>query len=396
MWNTFKYTLLWLVRSPGILVWSLLFPLVLSTVFMLMFGPLEEMGQLEPLRVAVVQPNDTPEGEAFESFIDAMDEGDDRLLDVTMVASEDEAARLVRDSAGEDDGYVGYVVLDGAQPRVSVAAGSSLSDTDDLNGSVLVLIMDEYTSRASLVRDLIERDPAVLADPTVMASLFEPVRATVQVQVTEGQPKESTRFYYAMLGMTALFGGNAGLAACVRLKGNSSALGARRSIGATSHRAAIAATLLASWALSFCCLAITYAYMRYVGGVDFGPNDAACLAVVAAASLVAISLGCAISAIPHVPEEGKNGILTGIVCFASLFAGLYGQPTMELADTIAAAFPPATWVNPATQVAQAFYSIMYYDTAAPLLEHLAILAAMAVVLFLLSARSLRRQRYASI
>ena len=115
-----------------------------------------------------------------------------------------------------------------------------------------------------------------------------------------------------------------------------------------------------------------------------------------AASLTATALGCALSAIPRVPEDGKTGLLTGIVCFASLFAGLYGQPTMELADTISARFPAADLVNPATQISQAFYSIMYYDTAGPLLGHLAILGIMAALLFLVSAASLRRQRYASL
>ena len=50
MWNTFKYTLLWLVRSPDIMVWALLFPLVLTSVFIAMFGPLDDMAQLEPMR----------------------------------------------------------------------------------------------------------------------------------------------------------------------------------------------------------------------------------------------------------------------------------------------------------------------------------------------------------
>ena len=143
-------------------------------------------------------------------------------------------------------------------------------------------------------------------------------------------------------------------------------------------------------------MTVAYGYMRVVAGVDFAGRDGLCLATVAVASLMATSLGCAISALPHVPEDGKTGILTGVVCFASLFAGLYGQPTMQLADTIAASFPAAELVNPAVQVAQAFYSIMYYDSLGPWLGHIAVMAAMAAVLFLLSAHALRRQRYASI
>ena len=396
MWNTFKYTLLWLVRSPGIMVWSLLFPLVLTSVFIAMFGPLDDMAQLEPMRVVVVEPDDSVEGQAFKAFIDATSEGDDLLLDPTFVATADEAADLVRKNADTDDPYIGYVTLEQGKPRAYVVGEISMGGLENLKCSILALMLDEYTARAYLAEELVSADPTALADPTVVKALFEPMEATVQMQVTEGQPKESTRFYFALLGMAALFGGGVGLAACQRLKGNTSALGARRTIGATSHARAVAATLAASWLLSFACLAVAFAYMEIAGGVSFAGHEGACLVVVAAASLVATALGCALSAIPHLPEEGKNGILTGVVCFASLFAGLYGQPTMELADTISATFPAADIINPATQISQAFYSIMYYDTAGPLAEHLGILCVMAILLFLVSASSLRRQRYASV
>ena len=61
-------------------------------------------------------------------------------------------------------------------------------------------------------------------------------------------------------------------------------------------------------------------------------------------------------------EGVKGGLLRAIVCFASLFAGLYGSPVMKLADAMNATVPALQFVNPAVQISQAFYSIMYYDT----------------------------------
>lgn len=396
MWNTFKYTLLWIARTPGIMIWALLFPLILSSVFMMMFGPLDETAEMDPVRIAVVQPDDSIEGEAFSTFIDAMS-GDDGLFDVTYADTQEDAERIVKENSDGDDAYTGLIVLENGEPHAFVTASTSPNGgMGEMKSAILALAMDEYASRSYIVQDLLKTDPNAFNDPAVAASMFEPVRATVQVQVTENQPKESTRFYFALLGMAALFGANMGLYACQRLKGNTSALGARRTVGATSHSAAIAATLLAAWLLSFLCLIVAYVYLRLTGTLDFAGRDIECIAAIAVSSLMATSLGCAISAIPHVPEEGKTGILTGIVCFASFFAGLYGEPIMELADRISASFPAADWINPATQISQTFYSIMYYDTAGPLLGHLAILTAMAILLFIVSARSMRRQRYASI
>ena len=92
----------------------------------------------------------------------------------------------------------------------------------------------------------------------------------------------------------------------------------------------------------------------------------------------------------------KGGVLSGIVCVSSLFAGLYGQPVMELADELNAAFPALEFVNPATQIAQTFYSIMYYDTFQRAFEHVLVLLAMTAVLLAVSLVLVRRQRYESL
>lgn len=398
MFNTFKYTLLWLLRTPGTMLWALLFPLVLASVFIMMFGPLDDQANFDPIPVVAVESDDSPEADGFATFMEAMGEGDDEeaLFAVTWASNAEEAIQLLSDHSDSDNPFVGYVQLVDGTPQAFVTGNTTPDGMGNLKSSILVLAMNEYAARAHLVTTMVDEDPAALSNPEVVESIAEPLRATIQIQVTESQPKESTRFYYALLGMAALFGGGIGLITCQRLKANTSALGARRSVGGTSHIAATLATLLATWLLTFCCLTIAYGYMRFVGQVDFGNHSAECLIGIAAASLVATSLGCAISAIPHVPESGKDGILTGIVCFASFFAGLYGQPTMHIADTISANFPLLDYLNPAAQISQMFYAIMYYDTSGPFFGHVIALLVMAAVLFTLSANSLRRRRYASL
>lgn len=415
MFNTIKYTIIDLVRIPGIMIWALVFPLVLMSVFAMMFGPLDDMEDMEPIRVVVVDSakdvansavNSKPNIEAFNAslsdensfrkFIDAISTGDDRLLDVTFTASPEKAEEIIEDSFSTDYDYAGYVQLIGEKPQVNIAEASSASGMEGVEASILIMLMDEYTSKSELLKRMLMDSPEAFANSAVMESIFNQAKATTQIDVTRNQPRESVRYYFALLGMAALFGANLSLIAFQRMKPNVSALGARRMIGSLSHSKEVIATLIACWIVSFVCLIIAYVYMRFVIGIDFADRDLECILVVAAASMTAMALGCAISAIPKVPEDGKTGLLTGIVCFAALFAGLYGQPTMELADLIADNFPAATWINPASQIAQAFYSIMYYDTMIPALTHIAALVAISVVLFFLSVGSMRRQRYASI
>ena len=349
----------------------------------------------------MVNPADDVDSQSFQAFLDALsdDEDGESLFAITYVPNAEEAMTLVEQNMAEENPYIGYVQLSEGTPDIHVTSASDLTGLEQLKTSILVMAMDNYVANAAMIRDLMSSNPSLIARPNMMetlASMTEPIEATVQTTVTASQPKESVRFYFALLGMAALFGGTLGMIAFQRLKPNTSSLGARRALSATSHGRTVAATVAASWIITFACLCVTYLYMRYIAGVDFGGRDGACLLTTAVAALTATALGCAISAIPKVPESGKSGILTGIVCFASLFAGLYGEPTMELADMISANLPALDYVNPAVQISQAFYSIMYYDSLAPMAGHLAVLLVMALVLFALSAQSLRRQRYATL
>ena len=100
--------------------------------------------------------------------------------------------------------------------------------------------------------------------------------------------------------------------------------------------------------------------------------------------------------LPKTSLSIKVGILTGLTCFLSLFAGLYGEPCMQLADEVARNFPVLAALNPAKVITDAFYCLYYYDSLAPFAGKALTLVAMAAVLFGLSALFMRRQRYASL
>lgn len=406
MLDTFKYTVLSMLRNKGILVWALAFPIVLSTCFLFMFGELDDLGDVEAIPTVVVTDEAYDDSPAFQQFIGALgsnsesegDEGKSALLAVKYAASSDEALSIMRSSEGTDDPYAGYVTLPEAEsPELHVQQGvSSMQSIEGVDRSILVTFMDTFVSRAEFISGAVEDNPEIFTDPGLVQSLFGVPDATEKVDLTANAPVESVRYYFALMGMAALFGAQVALSAVIGLLPNMGPLGARRAVAGVRHDSALAGAILASWVVSFVCLLIAYAYIRVVCGVDFAGRDVSCLLVLAVSSLTATSLGAALAVIPKLPESSKSGILTGVVCLCALFAGLYGQPTMELADTVAAAFPASQFVNPAVQISQALFSLMYYDTMVPCLQHMGVLIIMCVVLFALSAHTLRRQRYASI
>lgn len=399
MADTFKYVFLSLVRNKGILIWALAFPIVLSCCFMVMFQGLDQLAQTEPTRVVVVQDEAYDDSDAFRQFVDAASEGADSLLSATFADTPEEAERLVNESANEDRPYAGYVTVgtDG-MPTVHLLPedGSASSGVNNVYQAILVRVMDVFCSKSHMIRELLAKDPLFLADPSNVESVFQVSGVTQKTSLTENAPRESVRYYFALLGMAAMFAAQGSLLAVGALLPNASPLGARRALGGISRIRALLGCILASWLVSFGCLAVAYLFIRYAAGVDFGNRDLPCLGVLAVSSLMSVGMGALIGSIPKGSIGAKAGILAGIACFASLFAGLYGEPTMDLADSVAAAFPASQYINPAVQISQAMFSLMYYESLAPCLQHVLVLLAMTVVFFLASARFLGRQRYASL
>lgn len=392
MWNVFKGALTVLTRKRELFVWSLAFPIILSTMFMFMFSNLDDATAFDPVPTAVVADS-AYEGSAFADVIDELGAaGDDQLLDVRSYATADEARAAL--FAGDVQGVIS---LDAeGTPLLVVSPNSGGLGVEQIGRTILNTVVDTYVRNADLIAGIAKDNPLALADPSRIEDALAHGDATVQVSLTHAAPVQSVRYYYALLGMAALFCGQVGMLAICETQPNLSALGARRALGATSRGKTLTATLAASWLISFVCLLVAFLYMRFAVGIDFSGREGLCVAAIAVAALLSTALGTLLGSLPKVSLGVKAGLLTALTCFLSLFAGLYGEPCMELADSITRNYPVLASINPAKVVTDLFYSLYYYDSLVPFTQKAGILLAMSAVLFAVSALFIRRQRYASL
>ena len=392
MWNVFKGALTVLTRKRELFVWSLAFPIILSTMFMFMFSNLDSSTAFDPVPTGVVA-DAAYKGSAFADVVDELGaSGDDQLLAVHAFATADEAREAL--SAGD---VLGIVSVDAeGTPLLVVTPSSGGVGVEQIGRTVLGTVVDTYVRNADLVAGIAADNPLALADPNRVEEALSRGSVTEQVSLTHAAPTESVRYYYALLGMAALFCGQMGMLAICETQPNLSALGARRALGATSRGKTLAATLAASWLVSFACLIVAFLYMRFAVGIDFSGREGLCVAAIAAAALLSTALGTLLGSLPKVGLGVKTGLLTALTCFLSLFAGLYGEPCMALADSIARSFPALASINPAKVITDVFYSLYYYDSLVPFAQKIGILLAIAAALFAVSALFIRRQRYASL
>lgn len=395
MWNTFKYTTLSILRERSVVVWVILFPLILATLFNVMFSGIEDTAyNLPAIPVAVVDNSEDGAGESFNQTVDALSDGDDALLAPVYVSSADKAFDLLK--SGET---VGTVTLDAdGWPQLELSPGESDVGTsmEQVKRTVLADVIDDFCRSREAAEDIIQNDPAALANPDVIDSFSDRSSYTSELAITHSKTKEYVRYFYALLGFAALMAAMVGLNAVGAIQPNISPLGARRAVSGTGRARMLAGAIAASWTVSFCALLVAFVYIRFVLGVEFGGREGACVLGLAVAALMATSLGALVGAIPSIPFSAKGGILTGVTCLLSLFAGLYGTPALRLADQIAHDAPWAATINPAKQVTDLFYSLYVYTDMQPYFQTICVLLVITAILSFAAALLMRRQRYASL
>lgn len=386
-----RFDLTQALRNRGVVIWVLLFPLLLATVFMFMFDGYTSGSAVQPARVGVVSDG-SAEAEALAAVLGELSSGEDAPLEAVTYPDEASAA-----AAAEAEEVCAYVVAaaDGT-PRMEVPARS----TGTVDQAVVQLVLERYLQVSSTLAAVGEADPAALASPEATARLAEALAGDDAVSerlcVLRTESSEFARYYYAMLGFSSLMGAQVALLLVVSKRADDSPEGARRQLGAVGPVRQLASALLAAWVVVFACLAVALVYIRLVAGVSFGGREGLAVAACAACALVSCAVGTFIGAIPRLSTGTKDVICTIATMGLSLPAGLFGEPSQRLADWLAVNAPWVQLANPAVQVGEAFYRLAFYDSLAPFAQSVGTLLAISAVLFAVAALFMRRQRYAAL
>ena len=180
----------------------------------------------------------------------------------------------------------------------------------------------------------------------------------------------------------------------VDLQPNLSGLGARRCVGGLSKTALLAGIFVGSWLVSFASMTIAIGYVRLVVGFDFGGREGLCLVGGAASALAATGLGLFVGTLPvKGGKASKSGILTGFATTCALFAGLYGEPAMALADDVARACPAECWLNPVKLICDMFNRLYFFEDLGPFVVRAGALVLMALLFVAAATLIFGRSRY---
>ena len=423
MWSTFLNTMRVNLREKSSVFWLFCFPIILSTMFMGMFGNIGEVYEIHTMRFAVVADANFCRATNARQMLHAMQRNPLRnegcgnamegaapdtasgqvgselrnLLELQAVSNVKEAKGLIN----ADHGVRGYInatedgLLNLTISRASVASVNDDTGNSGFSASLNILhgAVGMFNRRAITVTELLNTDSGVFRDATFTKEMGDTPTFTKVVSPTHFKPTESVRFYYALLAMTALMSMTFATTTVCATQANLSALGMRRSLAPISKFNQLMGGFLASWLCASVSMVVATLYVHFVCKVDFGGRWPVLVLALLLASLTANALGTLIGSLPKLTSGVKIGITTALSCVLSIFSGLYGTGAMNLSDWTQRNAPGFAIVNPTQQITNLFYDLLHYDSYAPSLRTSGILLAMTVLALTLSTIFLRRQRY---
>lgn len=401
-------------REKSSLFWLFAFPIILATMFNGMFGNIAESYELHTIDVVVVDNDDWRASPGAQTLVDGISSGSDgdhekansgdgampKLITVTKTSSVQAANQLLSDGKAQGalsvdgEGKLQLSISQATQSSVTSATDAMASSSGlDISLTVLGNIVDLYNRNTDVVVNAVQHNPSALLDDAFTGSIGSSSGFMKEIQLTNFKPSSTARYYYALLGMVAMMAMNLAVNAVSMAQANLSALGIRRSVAPLPKLQQLLAGFLSSWICSFLSLTVDMLYIRFGCQISLGGREWAGLCACLMASFATSAFGTLIGALPGIPAGAKQGLCTALACILSLFSGLYGSFAMALSDQIAQHAPILSTLNPAQQVTNLFYDILYYDSFRPFLTTVGVLAAMSLVCLAVATVLLRRQRY---
>lgn len=375
MIHLLKYRLIQMVRNKNILFWSILFPFALSLLFYFSFmqgGETES--SIDPVPVAVTVVKGNPEGDPFLTFVEQMD-GD--MLDVRYM-SEKKAQKKLK--SGE---IKGIYSIDGGQKLIVSTSG--------IEESILETLLNMYQQNEAIMNEVMITHPENL--PQAIESMGDYKTMTKDVTLGGKTINGNIQYFFALIGMSCLYGCFLGFPAAMELKANLRPIGARRSVTPTRKVSLIFTDMLVALGLHFSAMVVFLLFLKYVLKIGFEGNFAGMALVCLFGSMIGVGMGIMIGSIGKAQESIKLGIMVGVSMLCSFLAGLmFGQMKYIVEQHV----PILNRINPAAVISDALYCLAVYNDKERYYRDLGTLFIMSAVCVGISFLAVRREQYESI
>ena len=381
--HSYLYRLKCNIRDKQTLFWTLLFPILLATLFYMAFSNLSSIENFSKIKIGIVDNEEYKENSAFikaieavSSYNDAAEDG--KLFDVNYISIE-EAEDLLKDNKVE-----GYIYFDDGMKLVVKGTG--------INQTIIKAFLDDFKQTTSTMLTIISTDPTVAQDK-LLASITNKIDYLKEAPLGKADPNNVVIYFYSLIAMACLYGSFWGLKEVAAIQANQSPQGARISMVPTHKMKLFLASMLAATTIQLCIIFILLGYLAFVLKVSFGNQLGYIMLTCAVGTVTGVTFGSCIASVIKKGEGIKIGIL---IAFTNIMAFLSGMMYDKMKYIVSTKAPILAYINPANLIADSFYSLYYYNTYTKFFTDIALLCAFSGVFSIITYLVLRRQKYGSL
>ncbi|MDD4561739.1 MAG: ABC transporter permease [Syntrophomonadaceae bacterium] len=370
-----------LVRDKTVMFWTLMFPIVLSSLFGLAFGNLASSDMFNKVNIAVINNAGYRSNTGFQAALSAVaDTGysEENSLFHVRLSTYEQANDWLKNNQ-----IAGYIVINGGAHLVVRESG--------INQTIIKEFLDDYAQKNSAIATITKQNPNV--GPMLMKNASESHNYLKEVSPTRGKPDKTLNYYYALVAMACLFGSFRGMNEVSAVQAYLSPQGARVNLAPMHKLKIFRYSLCAAAVVHLLSILILVAYLNLVLKVDFGNDLLYILLACVVGSMTGIMMGALIGTLI---KKGENVRIAVLVSTSMILSFLAGLMVVDMKYIITHTIPAMAYINPANLITDAFYSLYYYDTYSRFFTNIGILCGITAVFFLIVYFVLRRQRYAGI
>ncbi|WP_024861525.1 ABC transporter permease [Ruminococcus flavefaciens] len=371
-----KYELKGGLRAKDLIIWLILFPILLGTVFKVGFGSIyEKTEKFSSIPVAVVEES---ENAAFRQVLDNITSADEPFIKVSF-ADKEKAEKLL------DDGDVEGIIFSGDKLRLTVKEKG-------LRETMLKSFVEQYSVREKIAMDAINTAPEK-AQEVITSLTSETVSSCREIPVTQGNPDVYAQYFYNLIAMVAIFGCITGMTVTSRTQADLSALGARSCCSPVPKSISVLASLASSFLLQTVCMLICVTFLAFVLKVDFGDRLWLVYPTAVFGGILGVSFGFMVGSLARVNEKVKTAILMTTSMLLCFFSGLM---LGNMKPLVAEKAPWFNNINPVAVISDCFYCLNIYEDYDRYISKIITMAVITVIFISLGIICSRRKKYASI
>jgi ABC-2 type transport system permease protein len=370
------------IRDREMMFWTFLFPVLLATLFGMALSNISSQENFKNINIAVVNNNEYQTNTVFKNALYSVSDesksaGENKLFHVTLSTTEQAEDSLKHNK------IAGYILFKNGVHVIVKESG--------INQTILKGFVDDYLQISSAVTKIVSQNPGRLKSINSGDTKYNVYLK--EVSPTKASPNNILVYYYALIAMACLYGGFSGMKEVTAIQANLSTQGARINLAPVHKLKIFGVSLLAATAVQLVSIFILLAYLSFILKVDFGSQLGYILLACIAGCFTGVSFGAMIGAVIKKSDGVKTAVLIALSMTLTFLSGLmWGDIKYIIANSV----PILSYVNPANLIADAFYSLYYYNTHARFFINIGLLFSFSIVFYLVVYFVMRRQKYASI